>query len=108
MRLAKKVTGSFRTVKLLKITLYVLFIWVNYLISSPFMVLGFQQGWDLPSAMSEDPCLQSFTHASERNESEGRVEGKLRHEVLQKSDSRTCRINIQCPFNIDSDYTYLF
>lgn len=54
-----KITGFVRTVKLIKIALYVLFIWVNYLISSPFMMFSFQQVWDLSSSM-EVPLV--FTH----------------------------------------------
>ena len=55
-----KTTGSVRTVELLKITLDVLFILVDYLISSPFMVFSFQQGWDLPFAVQ---ITLVFTHS---------------------------------------------
>lgn len=102
-----KITGSVRTVKLLKITLHVLFIWVNYLISSPSMVFRFHR-LGFAFCHTNDPCLHLFTRTSERNQWEGSAEGKLRHKGLQRSDSRGCRITIRYPFNTDSLSTLVY
>lgn len=103
-----KVTGHVRTVKMLKITLCVLFLWINQLNFNSLHGVLLPARLGFAFFRGSVHCVHSFTPASERPQKEGMAEGKLRHGWLQtEDDNKECRRMIQHPFRSDSMSTNL-